>query len=467
MTIQTINTPESNDAQQSFMPGEKEFYEHLMRRNRRGKIGQAFYRLAIAVAIMALGALFLNIVNEAFGTIAVQNEIDPASLTSDGRDFESLNNDQLGAILLEHAARKLRVFIRDSLSVIDPAEYTKTPLRYVLAGRNYPAEFADLTINDLKPEEHTALLVANLSNSALSDLVLTEVVKQEVVGSWPLLDTLFDYGAIVAERDADFPEAELQFTSWLDKDFFTNPMSSVPANAGIRTAFLGSLFIVVIVIVVALPLGVGAAIYLEEYADDTWFNRIIETNIRNLAGVPSIIYGMLGLAVFVRILGDLTSGAAFGAETSNGRTILSGALTLALLVLPIIIINTQEALRSVPSSIREASYGLGATKWQTIWRQVLPARIGGILTGTILAVSRAIGETAPLIVVGASTYIVADPNSPFSKFTALPIQIYQWTSRPQDQFRDIAAAAIIVLVLLLLTLNGTAIVLRNRYNKRF
>ena len=388
-------------------------------------------------------------------------------MTADGRDLKSLGNDELGDILLEHASRKLRVFIRDTLSAVDPSEYTKTPLRYVLGGYDYPQEFADLTVNDLEPEDHTFLLVTNLSNSALYDLVMTEVVNQEVVGSWPLFDTLLNYDAIVAERDAEFPEAELEFKSWLDKDFFTNPMSSIPANAGIRTAFLGSLFMVVIVIIVALPLGVGAAIYLEEYAEDTWFNRIIETNIRNLAGVPSIIYGMLGLAVFVRVLGNLTSGAAFGADSSNGRTILSGALTLALLVLPIIIINTQEALRSVPTSIREASYGLGATRWQTIWGQVLPARIGGILTGTILAVSRAIGETAPLIVVGASTYIVADPNSPFSKFTALPIQIYQWTSRPQDQFRDIAAAAIIVLVLLLLTLNGTAIVLRNRYNKRF
>jgi phosphate transport system permease protein len=183
--------------------------------------------------------------------------------------------------------------------------------------------------------------------------------------------------------------------------------------------------------------------------------------------VPSIIYGRLGLAVFVRALEGLTSGAMFGVEDSNGRTILSASLTLALLILPIIIINAQEAVRAVPSSLREASYGLGATQWQTIWRSVLPASIPGILTGTILAISRAVGETAPLIVVGASTFIVLDPESPFSKFTALPIQIFQWTSRPQDQFRDIAAAAILILLVLMLSLNATAIFLRNRYSRRY
>jgi phosphate transport system permease protein len=172
---------------------------------------------------------------------------------------------------------------------------------------------------------------------------------------------------------------------------------------------------------------------------------------------------MLGLAVFVRVLEPFTSGALFGAEADNGRTIMSAALTLGLLILPIIIINAQEALRAVPNALREASYGMGATKWQTIWKIVLPSALPGILTGLILSVSRAIGETAPLIVVGASTLLFTDPTGPFSKFTALPIQIYNWTARPQDQFRDIAAAAIIVLLLIVIALNSVAIVLRNRY----
>ena len=185
--------------------------------------------------------------------------------------------------------------------------------------------------------------------------------------------------------------------------------------------------------------------------------------------MPSIIYGMLGLAIFVRAMEPLTSGTLLGTAdptTANGRTILSAGLTLALLILPVIIINAQEAIRAVPRSLRQASYGVGATKWQTIWYHVLPNALPGILTGTILAISRAIGETAPLVVIGASTFITLDPTGPFSKFTTLPIQIYQWTARPQDQFRNLAAAAIVVLLVLLLTLNATAVLLRNRYSRR-
>jgi phosphate transport system permease protein len=198
-------------------------------------------------------------------------------------------------------------------------------------------------------------------------------------------------------------------------------------------------------------------------------NRVIQVNINNLSGVPSIIYGMLGLAIFVRLLEPMTSGTLFGAAdptTANGRTILSAGLTLGLLILPVIIINAQEAIKAVPSSLRQASYGLGATRWQTVWHHVLPSALPGILTGTILSVSRAIGETAPLVVVGASTFITVDPSGPFSKFTTLPIQIFQWTARPQDVFRNIAAAAILVLLVLLLGMNASAILLRNRFSRR-
>ncbi|MEL6524281.1 MAG: ABC transporter permease subunit [Chloroflexota bacterium] len=436
--------------------------------------------------------------------------------------------------------------------------------------------------------------------------------------------------SIVLDHAENYPDAELiRFYSWLDGRFLTDPMSSVPAQAGIRTALIGSLMMMSIVILVSLPLGVGAAIYLEEYADDnllaripkqvesslrnvpipdgikrflvgiTNINDMIETAVRNLAGVPSIIYGMLGLAIFVRVLAPVTSGVAFGvnaappetdtivellaepeslnielelddnynivsysgpesiseaeaqelvtlfrrlgtpsiqnrgsltlAETDNeiaevlgieiinelppgvesaedllayadiaagfipldtmditveqfedlaqqlrrvtaftvsGRTILSAALTLSLLILPVIIISSQESLRAVPQALREASYGLGATKWQTIWRTVLPASVPGIMTGTIIAISRAVGETAPILVVGASTFLLTDPSGPFSRFTVLPIQIYTWTARPQGQFQFIAAAAIIVLLTLVLLLNATAIYIRNRYTTR-
>jgi phosphate transport system permease protein len=219
----------------------------------------------------------------------------------------------------------------------------------------------------------------------------------------------------------------------------------------------------------AVPVGVGAAVYLTEFAKKSRFNDLVQTNIYNLAGVPSIIYGMLGLAILVRVLEPFTSGAIFtdGVPPSeNGRTVVSAGITLGLLILPVVIISAQEALKAVPDSLRQAGLALGATKWQTVRSQVLPVAFPGILTGTILAMSRAIGETAPLILVGAAGFITADPTGPFSKFTALPIQIFQWTARPQFEFRNIAAAASIALLVMLLILNGLAVILRNRYARK-
>lgn len=238
----------------------------------------------------------------------------------------------------------------------------------------------------------------------------------------------------------------------LSLDFLRNYPSRIPARAGIRSAILGTLWMMGLVAAFSFPLGVGAAIYLEEYAPRTWFTRLLQTNIANLAGVPSIVYGILGLAVFVRF---------FALE----RSVLSGALTLSLLILPVIIIAAQEAIRAVPSSLREASYGIGATKWETIRHHVLPVAMPGILTGTILALSRAIGETAPLIMIGALTFIAFAPTSPMDPFTVLPIQIFNWASRPQAEFHALAAGAIIVLLVLLLAMNATAIILRNRYQQ--
>jgi phosphate transport system permease protein len=339
---------------------------------------------------------------------------------------------------------------------------------------------------DLPKETLVAILEANVSKGLFRrfesevswqersqeevyGLVVERVVEPEVVQTWPLFESVFNRSEVLAEAAAKYPDAEVRFVSWLNPKFIGSPQSANPERAGVRTAILGSLWTILITVLFAFPLGVGAAIYLEEYAVENRINRLIQTNINNLAGVPSIIYGMLGLAVFVRMLEALTSGKMFGLvdpTTANGRTIVSAGLTLGLLILPLIIINAQEAIKAVPNSLRQAGMGLGATKWQTIWAHVLPNAMPGILTGTILAVSRAIGETAPLVVVGASTFITVDPTSPFSKFTTLPIQIYQWTARPQDEFRNIAAAAIIVLLILLLTLNATAVLLRNRFSKR-
>jgi phosphate transport system permease protein len=307
---------------------------------------------------------------------------------------------------------------------------------------------------------------ADRSQQNVYELVLERVVEPTIVRSWSLTDSILRRSEIEAAVAA-LPNAEMTFRSWVTGNFVASPQSSKPEFAGIRTAIFGSLWVILITIVVALPVGVGAAIYLEEYAADTWFNRQVETNINNLAGVPSIIYGMLGLAIFVRALEPFTSGTLLGAgdpTTANGRTVIAAGLTLALLILPLIIINAREAIRAVPASLRQASLGLGATQWQTIWSHVLPSALPGIMTGAILSISRAIGETAPLVVIGASTFIVVDPSGPFSKFTTLPIQIYQWTSRPQAEFRNLAAAAILVLLVMLLTLNAAAILIRNRYS---
>jgi len=214
-------------------------------------------------------------------------------------------------------------------------------------------------------------------------------------------------------------------------------------------------------------LGVGAAIYLEEYASDSFINKLIEVNIRNLAGVPSIIYGMLGLALFVRALAPITSGEIFGVPSNvAGRTILSGALTLSLLILPVIISASQEALRAVPSTLREGSFGLGATKWQTVSRTILPTAMPGIITGAIIALARAIGETAPLLVIGTATFTTSVPSGPFSSISAMPTQIFSWIRESDPQFRNIAAAGIILFLAVLLSMNAIAIVFRQRASRR-
>jgi len=244
-----------------------------------------------------------------------------------------------------------------------------------------------------------------------------------------------------------------QGASRVSLEFLNSYPSRFPERAGIKSALYGTMWTVGFTALISFPLGVGSAIYLEEYAPRNWLTRVIETNIANLAGVPSIVYGVLGLAVFVRAL-------------SLGRSVLAGAATLALLILPIVIISSKEAIRAVPPSIRDAGLGIGATKWQTLQHLVLPIAFPGILTGMILALSRAIGETAPLIMIGALTFIAFTPNTPLDEFTVLPIQIFNWAARPQAGFHELAAAGIIVLLVALLSMNALAIVLRNKLRKQ-
>ena len=588
-----------------YMPAEAEFFQRLQARQRRGNLGKAFNYFSVGVAALALIALFLNVVNEAFGTIGIVNTVEPETLAG-GRPLEELDSQELALILADHAGRRLRVLIRDAISQVDVNDFTRSTVAEIVADPNVDAAIADQLLKHISAEEQAGLLASYASAAALRRLVRDNVVKPQVIASFTFVEAIFNFDAIQAEIEGRLLEAYkknkrldeakvtvIRFHSWLNSEFITTPMSSTPALAGVRTALIGSVGLMAIVALVALPVGVGAAIYLEEYAAQGFINRLIETNVRNLAGVPSIIYGMLGLAIFVRALAPFSSGLVFhfnfdaptaasvinrmapvfdnqihfdGARihsdsalidvpaaqrlvdvflhygtpsltmqgnsnvhamanslsdaldvtvdviavdaagehdieirgsyyrfdvaedagipdpaydqlmanlvrinsfAPNGRTLVSAGLTLTLLILPIIIINAQEAIRAVPATIREASYGLGATRWQTIWHQVLPAALPGIMTGMILSVSRAVGETAPLIVVGAATFLLTDPTSPFSQFTAMPIQIFQWTARPQGQFGDIAAAAIIVLLALMLTLNAAAIILRNRYSIRY
>lgn len=244
-----------------------------------------------------------------------------------------------------------------------------------------------------------------------------------------------------------------QGIGWLNWDFLTNFSSRIPENAGFKAAIFGTLWMMSITAPLTFIIGVATAIYLEEYAKDTRLSRIIQTNISNLAGVPSIVFGLLGLTIFVRLFG-------------LGNSILSGGLTMTLLVLPIIIVASQEAIKAVPMSLRHASFAMGANRWQTVLRVVLPSAFPGILTGTILSMSRAIGETAPLIVIGAVGYIAFTPESFFSQFTVMPIQIYGWASLPKAEFQNVAAAGIIVLLIALLGMNALAIYLRGKFQKK-
>lgn len=273
------------------------------------------------------------------------------------------------------------------------------------------------------------------------------------------LDLAFQVAALAVLVAALFGLALLVADVWRDGAqrlswrFLTTFPSRRAEQAGIYHAVVGSLYVIGLTALMSLPIGVASAVYLEEYGGRSRVARFIELNIANLAAVPSIIYGLLGLGLFVRAMG-------------LGRSVLAGAATLALLALPVVILSTREALRTVPASIREGSYALGATKWQTIWHQVLPMALPGILTGLILALSRAIGETAPLITIGALTYIPFAPDSVWSAFTVLPIQIFNWVSRPQAAFKENAAAGILVLLALLLTMNAVAIVVRDRYQRK-
>ncbi len=371
------------------------------------------FQLCLVFTFLTLLTLILRVIDESFGFVLTKNTKQVSEVFGETTDPNSLTKTQLINVMKDNMRR-------GTVRTLD----TEKPL-------------------------------AQRTEENLLDLINEFVLEERVIKTWSLYESIFTLHSIRRIHEST-PHSQLKFRNWINLTFLINKQSSFPEFTGIRSALLGSVFIVCIALAFSLPLGVASAVYLEEYATKNRLNSIIQTNIYNLTGIPSILYGILGLAIFVRLLLPLT----------QGRTILSAGLTLGLLCLPIIIINSQEAIKAVPNSLRNSSYGVGATKWQTVWHHVLPGSYERILTGVILAISRAIGETAPLVVVGAATFITTDPTGLFSKFTALPIQIYQWTARPQESYHHVAAAAIIILLFLIISLNSTAIILRKRVSQR-
>ncbi len=413
-------------AETTHFPTGQEAHERVVRRKATGYLFQSLFILATVIAILFLIVLLASIIDSVFG-YAVMSDTVPLSTLVEGKQLpDELTREELEQVLKENLSK----------GILRKVEYDQA--------------------------------IEERGDRDLRALVEEYVIQPEVLKTYGLWQS-FTRSDEVRAFSEENPGSYIMFRNWMTPSFLLASQSSNPLLAGIRTAFLGSMWILMVTFIFAFPFGIGAAVYLEEYAKKNKLTALMQLNIFNLSAIPSIIYGLLGLAFFVRLLEPLTSGSVFlsgGASVANGRTILSGGLTLGLLVLPIIIINTQEAIKAVPDTLRQSSFGLGATKWQTIWHHVLPASIGRILTGAILAMSRALGETAPLVVIGASTFISVDPTGVFSKFTTLPIQIYQWSARPQGAYRTIAAAAIVSLLILLLLVNSSAIIMRDRITKK-
>ncbi len=384
------------------------------RRSRRNSLAFILLHLGAILSFLSVAILLLSVLNNVFGLVLLEYAVHPKQVYGDGEP-DRLDRNQLEDILSEHLTEHLKrrmesdrpVTERDSENLIEMIN------RYVLAPR--------------------------------------------ILEAWTLGESLFQQDAIRRVQNSR-PGTTLQFRSWLSKDFLTSPQHQEPQFAGIRTALLGSLWILGVLVAIALPIGLGTAIYLEEYArPERWYNRLIEMNIDSLAGVPSLVFGLLGLAVFVPALASFEG---------DGRNVLAAGMTLSILVLPVVIMESREALRDVPLSLRMAGFSLGATRWQILQYHILPASMGRIISAMILAISRAFGEAAPLIVLGTSAFLSSDPVSLLSRAVALPVQIFQWTLRPQSQFRNNAAAAIVVLLLLSLLLNSLAVFVRHRASER-
>lgn len=458
--------------------------ENTRRRQRVATVGRGVLFTSLILGLLALIAIFVNVLDKVGGYAVYGFKIDPLTITP-SRPLEELSREELLDLAINNVPPDRLEFIPEDYGApLD--QLSQEQLVNVLYNEApFPEKLTAKPLEDLTRDELIDVLrrkltanrfaqldaelpLAQRSREELIEIIENEILLESVVKQWFLFESLFRRDEILAEIRRDYEGAEYEFKWWLTPQFITSQQASRPETTGLRTALLGSLYIVVLTLIIAVPIGVAAGTYLEEFAGKSRLGEIIQTNIYNLAGVPSIIYGMLGLAVFARALREITTGAVFGVPNPppNGRTIITAAMTMALLILPLIIVNTQEAIRAVPQALRDAALAVGATKWETVWHHVLPVAAPGILTGTILATARALGETAPLIVVGAAAVVTQDPTGIFSSYTVLPIQIYTWTRLPEQTFTRVASAAVIVLLVVVLTVNMTAIILRNRLRKQ-
>ncbi|MCS7088011.1 MAG: phosphate ABC transporter permease PstA [Thermoflexales bacterium] len=456
----------------------------VRRRQVIARTGRGVLFFSLVLGLVALLTLFLNVFDKLGGYAVYAFKIDPLTITP-SRPLEELSREELLALIEKHVPEDAKALIPEEYGA--PLEelsnedlvnilYNDTPSPETLTAKPLEAltreeliEVLQRNVTGTRFEQLQAERpLEQRTREELIELVEVEVLQRSVVWQWTLFESIFNRDAILAEIASRYPGSDYEFKWWLTPRFIASDQTTRPETTGLRPALLGSLLVVILSILFAVPIGVAAGIYLEEFAGKSRLGAIIQTNIYNLAGVPSIIYGMLGLAVFARALRDFTTGAAFGVPNPppNGRTIITASLTMALLILPLIIVNTQEAIRAVPQALRDAALAVGATKWETVWHHVLPVAAPGILTGTILATARALGETAPLIVVGAAAYVTMDPQGIFSSYTVLPIQIYTWTKLPEQIFTRVASAAVVVLLVTVLAINLTAIILRNRLRKQ-
>lgn len=395
--------------------------EARARTARRRRIGQAFRIITLVPVVLALGlvaTLFFDVITDSVSWQVVAPDDSSGASWAFGEGFR-------GTGTWEHVMRlELDARGEDAAAVLgDPEERRKFRLRN---------RVELLWSVDGQPWRWA------VSNS-----------RDDTVRDVPWLRGIREHDALLAGLEEG---EQLRLNPWFDLAFFAKNASRTPLMAGLSTALVGTLWVIGLVILIALPLGVGTALYLEEYAPDNRFTRLIEVNLRNLAGVPSIVYGILGLYAFVR-LGAL------------GPSVLAAALTLTLLILPVVVVAARESIRAVPSTLRQAAYGLGATKWQTVARVVVPNAVSGIVTGIILAVARAIGETAPLLLVGAAAFIPRMPDGPLATYTVIPIQIYNWVSENDPEFQHVASAGILALLLVLIVLYGVAFMIRRRYER--